>query len=157
MQRGRNVYLGLVALGAVLALGPSRPAAAAVPGWQDKTVGDTAEGTASVDGSGVWTIQGSGNDVWARQDEFHIVYKPLKGDGSVTTKLLSAEEGSEWSKFGVMMREDLESEAAEMLTLVPDSRAVAIPSAGHNVPEERPGTFARIVRQFFAQTGGPSA
>jgi len=48
-------------------------------------------------------------------------------------------------------------EAAEMLTLVPDSRVAVIPSAGHNVPEERPGTFARIVRRFFAETGGPDA
>ncbi len=48
-------------------------------------------------------------------------------------------------------------EAAEMKELVADSRVVTIAAAGHNVPEERPGSFAAAVRRFFAETGGPPA
>jgi hypothetical protein len=139
MQRGRYIQGALLA--GILALSgwfiPS--ASAEVPGWSDKTVGDTEQGSASVDGSGVWTISGSGNDVWAREDEFHIVYKPLAGDGSVTTKLLSAEEGSEWSKFGVMMREDLDAEAAKMLTLQMDGPPHGVASILRSITGEHTG------------------
>jgi pimeloyl-ACP methyl ester carboxylesterase len=31
---------------------------------------------------------------------------------------------------------------------------VEVSDAGHCVPEERPGTFARLVREFFEETGG---
>jgi pimeloyl-ACP methyl ester carboxylesterase len=47
--------------------------------------------------------------------------------------------------------------AAEMQTLAPDSRVVAVPTAGHCVMEERPGTFASIVQRFFAETASPRA
>jgi regulation of enolase protein 1 (concanavalin A-like superfamily) len=115
MQRGRFIYLAALA-GALAMMGWSgRPANADVPGWTDQTFGDTEQGNASIDGNGVITIQGAGADTWEREDEFHIVYKPLKGDGSVTTKLLSAEEGNEWSKIGVMMRNDLENAAAAVM------------------------------------------
>jgi hypothetical protein len=109
--------VGLVVPLALLAFGLSLPARAAIPGWTDKTVGSDTQGSASVDANGVWTINGSGNDVWATEDQFHIVYKPLSGDGSVTTKLLSAGDVSEWQKTGVMMREDLDDPAAKMMTL----------------------------------------
>jgi esterase len=42
--------------------------------------------------------------------------------------------------------------AAEMQSLVRDSRVVAVPAAGHCVMEERPGTFAGIVQRFFDET-----
>jgi esterase len=46
--------------------------------------------------------------------------------------------------------------AAEMAQLAPDCRVVAVPAAGHCVPEERPGTFAAAVWQFLNETGGPA-
>jgi pimeloyl-ACP methyl ester carboxylesterase len=42
--------------------------------------------------------------------------------------------------------------AAEMQSLTRDSRVVAVPAAGHCIMEERPGTFASIVQDFFAET-----
>src|SRR5262249_18284562 len=60
---------------------------------------------------------GAGADTWERDDQFHIVYKPLKGDGRVMTKLLTAEEGNEYSKCGVMMRNDLKNPAASVIQI----------------------------------------
>jgi hypothetical protein len=101
---------------ALLAFGLSLPAHAQIPGWDVKSV-DQDQGSAAVDANGVWTVKGFGGDTWGRSDHFTIVYKPLKGDGSVTTKLLSAEDASEWQKVGVMMREDLDRTAPPMITV----------------------------------------
>src|SRR5438132_5354752 len=116
MQRSRHIH-ALVIAGALALLGwGSRPAhAAGIPGWQDQDFNTTTAGSASVDSNGVWTIKGDGADTWERDDQFHIVYKPLKGDGSVTTKLLSAPDGAEWSKVGVIMRNDLTNKAAAVM------------------------------------------
>ena len=84
MRQARS--LALMSTLALLAFGLSLPARAAIPGWSDKTFGDTVQGSATVDGSGNWTVKGAGADTWDRQDEFHIVYKPLAGDGSTTIR-----------------------------------------------------------------------
>src|SRR5438552_13101359 len=77
----------------------SQPAGAAslpvpgLPNWLQTTYGNTTQGSASIDANGVISVKGAGKDTWERDDEFEIVYEPLKGDGSITTKMLSAEEG----------------------------------------------------------------
>jgi hypothetical protein len=118
MQRGRFIHWAMLAVVLALAAWFSRSAAADVPGWSDQTFGDTIQGSASIDANGVITIKGAGADTWVREDEFHILYKPLKGDGSVTTKMLSGEEGHSASKIGVVMRNDLEDSAAPVVHLV---------------------------------------
>lgn len=102
MQRGRYTHLAIMAAALALLGWSGRPVQASVPGWTDQDFNTSTAGSATVDGSGVWTIMGDGADTWDRDDQFHIVYKPLKGDGSVTTKLLSAPDGAEWSKVGVI-------------------------------------------------------
>src|SRR5438093_13035030 len=99
------------------ALGLWGPVRADVPNWTQQTVGTSSAGSADVDSSGVWTIKGSGSDLWDRDDEFHIVYQPLSSDGSITTKLLGVDNGDEHSKAGVMMREDLDNTAAKIMTV----------------------------------------
>jgi hypothetical protein len=99
---------------------PARAAAPApgpIPGWFNTTFGNTTQGSATIDGNGVITIMGAGADTWERNDEFHILYKPLTGDGSVTTKMLSAEDGHSASKIGVIMRNDLTDPAAAVMHL----------------------------------------
>src|SRR5713101_5476558 len=106
MRRGKYLHLTIMA-GTLAFLGwCGRPARADVPGWMDQDFNTTTAGSASVDGSGVWTIKGDGADTWDRDDQFHIV-----------TKLLSAPDGAEWSKVGVLMRNDLTNKAAAVMQL----------------------------------------
>jgi regulation of enolase protein 1 (concanavalin A-like superfamily) len=110
MRAGRRV--ALAATLALLALCLSLPAEAQIPGWNTRAFGDGTQGSATVDANGVWTVTGQSGDTWEREDNFFVVYKPLSGDGSITTRLLNAEEGAEWSRIGVMIRDDLEDPAA---------------------------------------------
>jgi hypothetical protein len=118
MHRGNYLHLALLVGTLALAGWSSPPASADVPGWMDQTFGDTIQGSATIDSNGVITIKGAGADTWAREDEFHILYKPLKGEGSITTKMLSGEEGHSASKIGVVMRNDLKDSAAQVVHLI---------------------------------------
>src|SRR5438552_3506597 len=115
-MRSTPIFAPLTAL-LLAALGLSGPVRADVPNWMQQTVGTSTQGSADVDSNGVWTVKGSGTDLWDRDDEFHIVYQPLSGDGSITTKLLGVDNGDEHSKAGVMMREDLDNAAAKTMTV----------------------------------------
>src|SRR5688572_1654768 len=107
--------LGLAASLWGLAFTLSLPARAEIPGWMEASV-NSAAGSSSVDGSGVWSVAGSGDEIWNEADGFHFVYKTLAGDGSVTTRLMSA-GGSAVVKIGVMMRDVVDDPASKVITL----------------------------------------
>ncbi len=121
MQRVRGAFLAVLVAILTLAGWSSRPAGAAsvpvpgLPNWLQTTYGNTTQGSASIDANGVISVKGAGKDTWERDDEFEIVYEPRKGDGSITTKMLSAEEGHNARKLGIMMRNDLTDPAAAVI------------------------------------------
>jgi regulation of enolase protein 1 (concanavalin A-like superfamily) len=114
MKPGR--LSGLTACLGVLALGLSLPAQAAISGWTDKSVNTSAAGSATADASGVWTVQGSGGQMWEQEDGFHFVFKPLAGDGSVTTRLITAPD-ADGVKVGIMMRDVVDDPGSKTITL----------------------------------------
>ncbi|MHC4172310.1 MAG: LamG-like jellyroll fold domain-containing protein [Planctomycetota bacterium] len=65
---------------------------------------------------GTYTMTASGEDIWAKADEFHFAYKELSGAGAIIAKVESLENTDPWAKAGVMIRDTLE----------PDSRNVAV-------------------------------
>jgi hypothetical protein len=95
---------------ALLALALTRPGwADAPPGpWVARDVGQPgAPGSTSVDASGVWTLQGSGLDIWDDYDQFQLASQSMKGDGSISARILTATGGdSTWRKAGLMVRDD---------------------------------------------------
>ncbi len=65
---------------------------------------------------GVYTIAGSGADVWGTADEFHWAYTTATGDFEFTGHVVSIEQLDAWVKAGLMVRE----------TSAPGSRHVSI-------------------------------
>ena len=57
------------------------------------------------------TLNGSGNDIWNDHDDFYYVYKPINGDATIITQVLSVEYTQAWAKGAVMFRETLDSGA----------------------------------------------
>ena len=75
--------------------------------WETTDIGAVAaRGTASV-AAGVWTIEGSGADIWDRADEFRYVYRIAGAQFSLTARVASIENLHRWVKAGIMVREDL--------------------------------------------------
>jgi DNA-binding GntR family transcriptional regulator len=80
------------------------PAQAQLPNRADIGA-PSAPGSTTVE-EGVFTLQGSGIDIWDQEDQFHFAYQPIGGDGSISARLLSSEGGHEtWSKAGPMIRD----------------------------------------------------
>jgi hypothetical protein len=111
MQRS----IGGVLLAAALALVVSHPASAQTdtgknlpPNWKARDIGNPGAVGSTVVDNGVWTIKGAGADLWGTEnDDFQFASTPVKGDGVIIARYLSAEGGHEtWIKNGVMIREN---------------------------------------------------
>jgi regulation of enolase protein 1 (concanavalin A-like superfamily) len=96
----------------VTARSASDPAAPfAAPGWQTTDIGDTGLAGSASQGQGVFSISGSGTDVWGTADAFRFVYQPLNGDGTLTARVLKVAKTADWAKAGLMIRESLDANA----------------------------------------------
>ena len=58
--------------------------------------------------NGVFTIQGSGADIWYSADAFRYVFQALTGDCSITARVVNMQDTAGWAKAGVMIRETLD-------------------------------------------------
>ncbi|MBI2514509.1 MAG: hypothetical protein HYV96_21245 [Opitutae bacterium] len=82
--------------------------------WQSAKIGDGLTGAWSVGGD-VFTVAGSGSDVWDTSDSFRFVYRALAGDGQIVARLTSlaiTADTNPIAKAGVMLRDSLAPNAA---------------------------------------------
>jgi hypothetical protein len=75
--------------------------------------------------TGQWTVSGSGSDLWdTAHDDIQYAFTPVKGDGSITARLLStsgagdAANSGGWEKIGLMIRADLDDTTDSALAQV---------------------------------------
>jgi hypothetical protein len=89
--------------------------------WLSQDVGATGlAGSASFAG-GVFTVKGSGADIWGSADAFQYVYQPLTGDGQIIARVTGVQNTSTFAKAGVMLRETTAAGAVHViLDLRPD-------------------------------------
>jgi hypothetical protein len=74
----------------------------------DITVPDPAwPGSMWVDGPGAYTVQSQGSDIWGKVDGFNFSYESKTNDFDVVVRQVSFTKVSNWSKGGLMLREDL--------------------------------------------------
>jgi hypothetical protein len=57
-------------------------------------------------GTGAYTVNASGSDIWDVADSFNFVYKPLSGDGEIVARAVSINNPDYWTKAGIMIRQD---------------------------------------------------
>jgi hypothetical protein len=93
----------------VSVLGPAN-AAAPPAGWKAENINGADGGSTDVTGTGaeaVWTVTGTGEDIWGAADSFHFAYTTLNGDGRITARILEQKGGHSdgWAKSGTMLRE----------------------------------------------------
>ncbi|MDP8245310.1 MAG: Ig-like domain-containing protein [Candidatus Hinthialibacter antarcticus] len=69
---------------------------------------------------GIYEVKGSGADIWGSGDEFHFVYKRIDGSFKISAKVDGFNETStnEWSKIGLMIRENLDDGAKNYMSLI---------------------------------------
>lgn len=86
-------------------------------GYPD-VLGDFVEGPA-----GTYTLTATGRDIWniggsGENDEFHFAWKRLNGPGSITARIVSMTQPNTWTKGGLMIRETLDPNSANLFNLV---------------------------------------
>ena len=74
----------------------------ALTGVNVGTVGLAGSTTLS---GGVYTVKGSGSDIYYTSDSFHFASTTLTGDGEIKARVTSQTNTAAWAKAGVMIRE----------------------------------------------------
>ena len=116
----------------------SGPTTALPPFWHDVDIGSVgAFGSATFDGS-TFTVKGAGTDIWANADELHYAFTSFRGDFDLVTRVSAVQPVSQWTKAGLMLREDL------------------TPGARHASIFVTPTTVKGIAFQRRTTTGGAS-
>ncbi|MHC4085013.1 MAG: LamG-like jellyroll fold domain-containing protein [Planctomycetota bacterium] len=85
-------------------------------GWGLKNIGNPGIPGSAIDDAGIWTVRGSGHDIWGNADGFYYVFRPLSGDGSLQVNLTSMDVTSGWAKVGPAIRETLEAGSRHAMT-----------------------------------------
>ncbi len=94
-------------------------------GWATKDIGAVAAAGSATSVNNIFTVAGSGSDVWGAADEFRFVYTQLTGDGSIVTRVSAMDSVNAWVKAGVMMRETLDANSRHAFMLVSAGRGLA--------------------------------
>ena len=103
--------------------------------WLKLDIGNVgASGSASFTNA-VFTLAGSGADIWGAADAFRFVYVPVTNDCTITARVASMQNIDPWSKAGVMIRESLNANAANAFIAVTPGNGVTFqyrPTTGTN-------------------------
>jgi len=86
--------------------------------WSDSDVGSPSPaGSASYSG-GVFTVNGSGGDIWGSTDQSNYVSQPLTGDGTIVARVTAQANTDPWAKSGIMIKQSTTSGSSYALLAV---------------------------------------
>jgi hypothetical protein len=89
-----------------------------------------------------FTVVGGGHDIWDPADAFHFVYQPVQGGNvTITARVVSIQNTSDWAKAGVMIRETLDSDSPHAMMAITPGQGAAF--------QFRPSKGARSVNMSF--------
>jgi hypothetical protein len=71
-----------------------------------------------------YTMTSTGTDIWGFVDEFHFAYKEVTGTCTIIAKVESVENTDPFAKAGVMIRNSLEPDAANIALLITPENGV---------------------------------
>jgi regulation of enolase protein 1 (concanavalin A-like superfamily) len=76
-------------------------------------------------GTGVWTITGSGNDIWNGFDQFNFASTSVSGDTTLIAEVTSLSNTDPWAKAGVMLRDGTDPGAANVALVATPGNGVS--------------------------------
>ena len=110
--------------------------------WADSDVGSPAVAGAASDANGVFTVNGSGADIWGSSDQFNYVSQPLTGDGTIVARVTSQSNTDPWAKAGIMIKQSTTSNSPYALLAVTPGNGVAF-QYGYNTSGRAGATPSR--------------
>jgi regulation of enolase protein 1 (concanavalin A-like superfamily) len=86
--------------------------------WTQNDIGTVALPGSGTFSNGVFTVTGSGADIWNTADAFHFVNQKWTGNGSIIAKVNSVQNTDPWAKTGVMFRETLNANSSHAMMVI---------------------------------------
>ena len=105
------------------------PAPTACPeSWQCTDIGYPAPKGSQIyqRSSDTWTVEGGGYDIFFQQDQFHYIWQPLNGDGTVIAHIISQSNTDSAAKAGVMLRANTSLDAPYFAAFVTPSHGISM-------------------------------
>jgi hypothetical protein len=118
--------------------------------------------------AGTYTMTASGTDIWGIADEFHFAYKEISGAVAIIAKVESVENTDGFAKAGVMIRDTLDPDSANVLLAITPENGVTsqrrAAAGGGSVSKKQAGitapqwvrlerTVGGLVRAFYSADG----
>ena len=72
--------------------------------WSSTDIGSPGVAGSASNASGVYTVSGSGGDIWYSSDQFQFVNQAANGNTTVIARVTSQTDTHVWAKAGVMIR-----------------------------------------------------
>ena len=117
-------------------------------GWIDLDIGDVGYPGSASWSAGIYTLQGSGADIWSTADGCNYSYETVSGDGTMLARVVSISSTTSSTKAGVMFRESTESNARYVVVAVTPSNGITF--------EYRTATGGSAVKASSVSAGPPS-
>lgn len=103
----------------------SRVSIEAIPmGWETRDVGAVAASGHARVSEGVFSLVGSGANIWGATDSFRFVYRPLADDGLITARVTSVERIHPDAKAGLMIRSTLDADSPHAMVNLRNGKGV---------------------------------
>ena len=83
--------------------------------WTNQDIGSVGQPGFASFASGVFTVQGSGSDIWGTADAFQGVMQPASGDTEIVARVTSIYASNTFAKAGVMLRSSLAANSAHVI------------------------------------------
>lgn len=95
------------------------------PPWEHTDIGNVGLPGDGTFADGVFSVTGSGSDIWGAADGGHFTYLTMTGDGQITARVSSIQDTHPWAKAGVMFRETLVSNSPHAFMLISSANGAA--------------------------------
>jgi alpha-galactosidase len=86
--------------------------------WQGQDIGSVGVAGSSSYLNGVFTVSGSGADIWNTADAFYYVYQSYTGNVQIIARVTSQTGADGWAKAGVMIRETLSADSKHAMMII---------------------------------------
>jgi len=90
---------------------PALPMTAVPAPWKGEDIGTVGMPGGSGRTRNDFQVKASGGDIWAENDQFHFVHRPVSGDVEIVARLAAMERPNQDAKGGLMFRESLTPDA----------------------------------------------
>jgi hypothetical protein len=95
-----------------------------LPPWRWQDIGETGIPGNTTYGNGVFTMAGSGADIWGTADAFRFAYVTATGNCTIIARVSGVQNTDAWAKAGVMIRSSLAANAPNAFIAVTPGNGV---------------------------------